>query len=531
MESSFSLSKSNISVSENGILQNADVRCGDTASAVNVMFCLDASGSMQLSFPDLKAAAKDVIDSLPLHDRVGIVSFGSSTKLEYPLSTDKEAVKRAIDSMRTSGSTAMYDALDSAIARMGNVSGEKYIVLLTDGVDNMSKTTLDRVAKRIRDAGIVIIAISFGDPGRAKEDLQRLALQSNGLYYTLVSQAQLLNTFRDISGFLRLDFCDLSYTTARCADSLRAVRVEAASNQQRYFADTTIASPALPQAITLRVDAPSILNPGSGATISLNVLGTLAPSLFAFEIHLTSPGNYFPINPAPVTTGTIIGDQAVTILQPNPSELVISSGGIYPRQLSGTLLSLFLPIPIIDSSRSYPIVITSAILSQGCDIQLSVINDTIEVCACRKRYSVRLDTGLIVSAGAELLVPLYVDLQGESQRTLEIYGTLHYDSSKLTFVGFRTTNTLLEGGLIQTTSSSSNLVAFHAVTQIPVTTDVVPICMVLFAVNISRESASTLLALDSVRVYARCCPDEKVHARATPFSPECANASLFEGPV
>lgn len=90
----------------------------DRATVVMVM---DVSGSMLASDvqPDRLAAAKTAgksfLDQLPDRFRVSLVSFSSTSQVVTPPTTDRVALRRALDGLRAEGGTAMGDAIERAL--------------------------------------------------------------------------------------------------------------------------------------------------------------------------------------------------------------------------------------------------------------------------------------------------------------------------------------------------------------------------------------------------------------------------------
>ena len=60
--------------------------------------------------------------------------------------------------------TAFYDALLGAEEALASFSGRKAIVVLTDGLDNVSQGSIDDVLAGISEGGLSISTIGLGDP-------------------------------------------------------------------------------------------------------------------------------------------------------------------------------------------------------------------------------------------------------------------------------------------------------------------------------------------------------------------------------
>ena len=101
-------------------------------------------------------------------DQAGVVAFDTHVSVVQAITTDHQALTKAIDLLQSGSDTAMFDALMSAEQLLANVNGRKAIVLLTDGMDNRSKNNEDAVIKAIGPSGLTISTIGLGNPQDVK---------------------------------------------------------------------------------------------------------------------------------------------------------------------------------------------------------------------------------------------------------------------------------------------------------------------------------------------------------------------------
>jgi Ca-activated chloride channel family protein len=89
--------------------------------AATVVMVLDISGSMDAAdvqptrLGAARAAAKRFLDQLPPRFRVALVSFSSGVNVASLPTTDRAAVRRALDRLHAEGGTAMGDAIERAV--------------------------------------------------------------------------------------------------------------------------------------------------------------------------------------------------------------------------------------------------------------------------------------------------------------------------------------------------------------------------------------------------------------------------------
>src|SRR5262249_53408339 len=118
----------------------------------------------------------------------------------------KSTANTTIDSLFASGETALYDSIRVAYEHLKASRNEgkiQAIVVLTDGADTSSQTTLGDLLSMIRtsgeSAGIRIFTIAYG--GDAKKDvLQQIADATQAKSYVGNPQT-IVGVFRDVSTF------------------------------------------------------------------------------------------------------------------------------------------------------------------------------------------------------------------------------------------------------------------------------------------------------------------------------------------
>ena len=144
-----------------------------------VVLATDTSGSMQATdvAPDrmtaVKRAAGEFLERVPEDVRVGAVSFSSAAQVLQPPTTDRDAVRRALDRLKPSGGTATGEAIMAALNTVHPRPGDKTpaaIVLLSDGKETGTgnpdhpRTTSLQAAQKAREAKVPIYTVALGTP-------------------------------------------------------------------------------------------------------------------------------------------------------------------------------------------------------------------------------------------------------------------------------------------------------------------------------------------------------------------------------
>ena len=159
---------------------------------LTTLLVMDISGSMNTAgkLSAAKAAAIAYVEQVRAGDAVGLVSFNTQINYVQEITTDSEALIEAINGLRARDDTAMYDALAQGVDVLEGIQGRKTIIVLTDGLDNVSALTPDEVLERIGPSGLSISTIGLGDPtvgsgsltALDEEALRRLAANAGGAY-------------------------------------------------------------------------------------------------------------------------------------------------------------------------------------------------------------------------------------------------------------------------------------------------------------------------------------------------------------
>jgi Ca-activated chloride channel homolog len=197
----------------------------------NVMLVLDISESMEITDMELALAhvdrltiAKDVMASFidKRHgDRLGLLVFGSEAFLHAPLSFDHPMIKLFLDDVQigfAGPKTAIGDALGLAVKKLiEQTEGDRMIVLLTDGQNNMGSLTPLDAAKIAQKHGVKIYIAGLGasrmvvdgffgpqavNPSlsldEAEPELKSIAAMTHGKYFRAKDHKALQAIYADI---------------------------------------------------------------------------------------------------------------------------------------------------------------------------------------------------------------------------------------------------------------------------------------------------------------------------------------------
>jgi VWFA-related protein len=182
---------------------------------LTTLLVIDISGSMYNSRKIVGAqeAAKAYVEQMRPQDQAGLISFNTEVHLVQPVTSDRAALIAAIDSLVPDLDTAMFDALAKGVETLQPIEGRKTIVLLSDGLDNVSKSTLDSIITAIGPAGLSVSAIGLGDQnmtgtnsGIDEPALQNLASRAGGVYRFSSGPDALVGIYEQLGRALQGEF-------------------------------------------------------------------------------------------------------------------------------------------------------------------------------------------------------------------------------------------------------------------------------------------------------------------------------------
>jgi Mg-chelatase subunit ChlD len=172
---------------------------GDDVVFLDLALSIDSSGSMAWNDPDglRKDAAKTFVDALLPEDRAAVVDFDSWARVLQPLTTNKDAVKNAINRIDDWGGTniaAGVGTANSVLINNNDPDRGRVMILLTDGDGYWHNYYLTQAKQNL----ITIYTIGLGS-GVNSGLLSTIATETGGKYHQVDTAAELPEVFRRIS--------------------------------------------------------------------------------------------------------------------------------------------------------------------------------------------------------------------------------------------------------------------------------------------------------------------------------------------
>ena len=137
----------------------------DLNTPVSVGIMVDTSGSMEPKIPQAKAAIAEFIRDLNPRDDVFLFAFSEDPYLLQAFTVNHAAVMSRLALLHAYGRTALYDViLDGLIMVARGRYDKKALLVVTDGMDTASSSSVDQVVMQARRQGVLVYSIGIGDP-------------------------------------------------------------------------------------------------------------------------------------------------------------------------------------------------------------------------------------------------------------------------------------------------------------------------------------------------------------------------------
>jgi Ca-activated chloride channel homolog len=192
-KSILTLAKDDFHVYEDGVPQTiASFRHEDLPISLGIL--IDSSGSMYDKRAAVEEAALNLIKLSNREDEAFVVDFSWEAFIDQDFTNDIDKLRQGLSYVKSSGGTAVYDALVASADYLSkNARHPKQVLLVvTDGEDNASTASLEQTIRRIQDLdGPVIYSLGllFGqdtdkrESRHARRVLETLSEQTGGAAY------------------------------------------------------------------------------------------------------------------------------------------------------------------------------------------------------------------------------------------------------------------------------------------------------------------------------------------------------------
>lgn len=170
-------------------------------------FVVDCSGSMNTldRIGLLKKSLELLLEKLDSDDEIAIVQFGSKARLvlEHTPISEKKKILDAVNSLQTSGSTNLEEAMLLAYqiaAKEFKPGASNRVLIMSDGAANIGEGAADEILRKVercKKQGIFCSVFGFGIGTYNDEMLETLANKGNGTYLFIDNEDEARRVFVD----------------------------------------------------------------------------------------------------------------------------------------------------------------------------------------------------------------------------------------------------------------------------------------------------------------------------------------------
>jgi Ca-activated chloride channel family protein len=232
------LTKDDFKVSEDGVAQViSSFQHQDIPISLGIL--VDNSGSMRTKRQAVNQSALDLVQHSNPEDESFVVNFSDEAYIDQDFTSNVAKLRDGLSHIDSKGGTALYDAImASADYLTKNAKRSKQVLLvITDGEDNASSTTLEETVRRIQDLqGPVVYSIGllYDDSGggrearRAKRALDMLSNETGGMSFFPKSLDQVDSIANEVARDIREQYT-IGYHSTKPASQggFRMVHVDA----------------------------------------------------------------------------------------------------------------------------------------------------------------------------------------------------------------------------------------------------------------------------------------------------------------
>jgi VWFA-related protein len=185
-----SLKQGDFHIFENGAPQTVKIfRSEDVPVSLGLL--IDDSGSMMTKRARVEAAALAMVRASNPQDEVFIVNFNDDAYLDVPFTSDMHKLEQGLARIDSRGGTAMRDAVNMSLDYVSKQAkkDKKVLLVITDGNDNASNISLEKVVARCNQADTLVYAIGLfteeekHEASKARRALNELTGTTGGIAF------------------------------------------------------------------------------------------------------------------------------------------------------------------------------------------------------------------------------------------------------------------------------------------------------------------------------------------------------------
>lgn len=232
------LTKDDFQLQEDGHPQTIRYFSQETNLPLTLGVLVDTSRSQRGVLEKERRASYTFLERVlrPDKDTAFVMSFDIRVRKLTELTSDPATLRAAFDALKIPvlASTLLFDAVKNASEQtMRWQKGRKAFVILSDGVDVRSRTSLGTAIEYAQRADTAIYSVLFADrgaPRRGRRALQRLASETGGSYFEVSDDQPIEKVYDRIQEEMRSQY-SLGYTPDRADGGTAYRKISLATKQ------------------------------------------------------------------------------------------------------------------------------------------------------------------------------------------------------------------------------------------------------------------------------------------------------------
>ena len=202
------LSEQDFVVEEDGVEQKITRFAKVEDMPIHVGVLIDNSASMKGALDTTRVAALSFFENaITPRDRAAVVTFNRFPRLAVKLTSDHTTLGGGLAGLTAEGQTALYDSIMFTLYYFGGITGQRAILILSDGKDEASRFSWDDTLEYAKRAGITIYSIGMGiQEGNSRRKLATLADETGGRSYFIKKPSELADIYTQVEREMRSQY-------------------------------------------------------------------------------------------------------------------------------------------------------------------------------------------------------------------------------------------------------------------------------------------------------------------------------------
>ncbi|HUO86670.1 MAG TPA: VWA domain-containing protein [Thermoanaerobaculia bacterium] len=197
---------------------------------LHVALVVDVSGSMRGGLDAIGRAARDLLAvALDEQDRTAIITFDRFPRLAVDFTSDRALLANGLTALRAGGGTELHEGLLFALRRFDDVSGQRVVLLFSDGKEGSDHLASEAVLEYARRSGVTVYSIGLAIPRQDRDErdlLQRLARDTGGSAYFVDRPEEVASVAGEVERDMRSRYLLAYQSSNPSGDGFRVVAVE-----------------------------------------------------------------------------------------------------------------------------------------------------------------------------------------------------------------------------------------------------------------------------------------------------------------